>query len=267
MAAEYPHVLSQNRLEDAENTYFRDGSNNNLTEHSTYLLDYLTDRSRGSMWQGDSSASEQRVIWDLGEALECDTMVLDKNFTLTGGKLYLDHATSLGGTYTNVVTITALTSTLVYWRTFTAVSKQFWRLRLTTLSAPPPKIFNFWVGKRIEFSDFGSYGDFDPWEEEKTGDAVRGASGGFAWNHRFARRVIRTDFRNLTDTQWAKIKSWWDQALDDGKNWWWVTFPTTQADSPNTVAYHPIYCNDEGGALKFPLGTTRSGGVTGYEVL
>jgi len=267
MAAEYPHVLAQNRLEDAENTYFRNGSNNNLTEHSIYLLDYLTDRSRGSMFQGNGSASEQRVIWDLGEALECDTMVLDKNFTLTGGKLYLDHATSLGGSYTNVVTITALTSTLIYWRTFIAVSKQFWRLRLTTLSAPPPKIFNFWVGKRIEFSDFGSYGDFDPWEEVKTGDAVRGAAGGFAWNHRFAQRVIRTDFRNLTDTQWGKIKSWWDQALDDGKNWWWLTFPTTREDNPNDATYFPVYCNDEGGALKFPFGTTRNGGIAGYEVL
>lgn len=269
MAAEYPHILADNKLAAADNTYFRDSSDDDLDEHSIYLLDYLADGSRGSMFQGDSNASEQRIIWDLGSAIECDTMVLDKSFTLTGGKVYLDHATEIDGEYTNLgdATITPLTSTLIYWRTFTAVTKQFWRLRITSLSSPPPLIYNFWVGKRIELADFGSYGDFDPWEEEKVGDAVRGAAGGFAWNHRFKRRVIRTSFENITDTQYAKLKSWWDQALDEGKNWWWLTFPTTRSGSPADADYFPVYCNDEGGSLQFPFSTVRRGGVTGYEVL
>ena len=154
----------------------------------------------------------------------------------------------------------------IYWRTFTSQTKQYWRLRITGLTARP-KIPNFWAGARIEL-DMGPTGDFDPDEEEVIGEPAHGTSGGFQWTHRFRRRVINAEFRDVNDTQFADITSWWEQAGREGENWWWLTYPDTRAASPTDSDYYPVYVNCEGTARRWPYSTTvRSGAIRAFEVI
>ena len=183
------------------------------------------------------------MVWAFTAPVQADTFVLDKNFVLTGSvTVYLQYAAASGGPWSTAVTINAPDSAVIYWREFTAQTKQWWRLRITGLTAAP-EIFNVWLGKRIDLT-FGSYGDFDPKEEEVIGDAAEGASGGFQWTQRFRRRRLRADFQNLTDTQFALIEQWWTEAGRDGKNWWWLTYPTSEPTDP-------LYLNCQGAARKF----------------
>ncbi len=255
--AEYPRILAQNKLADASSVTFTDGSGQALTQDSVYRIAHLYDLSRLSVWKGDSSAAEQRLTFAFAAPVACDTFVLDRNFTLTGGTVYLDHSTD-GSNWTNAASQGSLVSTTIYWKEFASVTKQYWRIRITGLTARP-QIYNIWLGARISLT-FGPMGDFDPYEEEAVGDGARGQSGGFAWTHRYNRRVLKASFENLTDTQFALLDSWWTQAAKEGKNWWWLTWPTTApADA--------LYLNCEGNARRFALRTTvRSGMIEAYEV-
>lgn len=257
--SEFPHILAQNKLEEADSVSFTDGSGNALSEDENYPLAFLTDRNRGSLWKGVAGESEQRVTWFFSAAVELDTFVLDKGFTLEGGSatIYFQHSAN-GTDWTTVVTISGLSNNLIYWRTFIAVSRQYWRIRITGLSAKP-QIFNLWAGKRIELT-FGPYGEFDPYQEEKIGEMVAGAGGSSQWVFRFKRRVLQAEFANLTDAKYDLLALWWTQAGAEGKNWWWLTYPTSEATDP-------LYLNDGGAMKRFPFSqTVRHGILTADEV-
>jgi len=258
--SEFPHILAQNKLEQAASVSFTDGSGNPMIENEVYPLAHLTDRSRGSLWKGATGKSEQRVAWGFDSAVEMDTFVLDRNFTIEGASatVYFQHSAN-GTSWTTAATISGLGSGSIYWRTFNAVSRQFWRLRITGLSAQP-QIYNLWAGKRIELT-FGPYGDFDPYEEEIVGEAVHGASGAFQWNQRFRRRVLRAAFENLINSQYELLELWWNQAAGEGKNWWWLTFPQSEP-------VDPLYLNCEGAPRRFAITrTVRYGTIEAREVI
>jgi len=255
--AEYPRILAQNRLADASSVSFTDGSGNALTQDSVYRIAHLYDLSRLSVWKGDASAAEQRLVFTFAAPVACDTFVLDKSFTLTSGTIYLDYSTD-GANWTNAASQATPVSTTIYWKEFTSQTKQYWRIRITGLTAQP-QIYNVWLGARIDLT-FGPSGDFDPYEEELVGDGAHGAAGGFTWTHRFRRRVLRAGFENLNDTQFALITSWWTQAGRDGKSFWWLTWPTTEPTDP-------LYVNCEGAAKRFAFnGPVRAGMIEAYEV-
>jgi hypothetical protein len=257
--AEFPHILAKNLLEDAAVSLSSD-SGASLTEDQVYRLIYLADRSRLSKWYEDDYAGGLRIVFAFSNPVEADTWVLDRNFLIPGSSAAIQLQNSANGTAWNTVdTISApLDTGKVYWRTFSAQSRAYWRFRLTSL-AGPVSIFNLWLGKRIELS-FGPYGDFDPYEEEIVGEPVYGSSGGFQWTQRFRRRVLRVEFANLTDTQYALIENWWSQAGRDGKSWWWLTYPVTRPDDP-------LYLNCEGSGKRFAFSqTVRYGALEAREV-
>ena len=270
--AEYPHILADNLIEDAT-VSFTDGLGNSLSEDPVYRIAHLADRSRLSKWQGDSSAATQRIIWSFsGGSKQIDTFVLDKNFDLTGDSptVTLQYADSGAGPWTTAkksngtddVVLADLESDSIYWVALSPQTKQHWSLLLQGLSnmERPPSIFNLWLGKRIELT-FGPTGAFDPYEEETVGENVHGAAGGFQRVHRYRRRVLRSNFDNLTDSQYSLIDQWWQQAGREGKNWWWLTWPVSQATDP-------LYLNCEGSTKRFGLyrGATRSGTIEAWEV-
>lgn len=258
--AEYPHILSKNLLQDADSTSL------SFTEDSVHRVTHLTDRSRQSSWWG-SGTGTHTITWNYSSAQEMDTFVLDKNFTLTGATIYFQHSAD-GVSFTNVVTISGLDSDDTYWRTFTAVSKQYWRLRITGLTAAP-KIANLWAGKRIELT-FGPYGEFDPWASEVVGDGATGTSGGHQYTRRYIRRVLRANFEHLNDTKYALMKQWRTEAGDLGYNFWWLAYPTTRAGDPTDSDYYPVYYNTQGGSVTFPFAlgeSTRHGSIEASEVL
>jgi len=258
--AEFPHILSQNLLQDAGSTSL------SFTEDSVHRVTHLTDRSRQSSWWG-SGTSVHTITWNFASAQNMDTFVLDKGFTLSGATVYFQHSTD-GVSFTNVVTISGLDSGDTYWRTFTAISRQYWRLRITGLTAQP-KIPNVWAGKRIELT-FGPFGEFDPWASEVVGDGTTGTGGGQQFTRRYIRRVLRASFEGLNTTRYAFLKSWRDQAGDLGYNFWWLTYPTTRANSPTDSDYFPIYYNTQGGMVSFPFAQSeamRHGSIEASEVL
>ena len=258
--AEFPHILSANMLEDADSTTL------SFTEDSIHRVAHLIDRSRQSSWWGSGTAVHT-ITWNFSGAVEMDTFVLDKNFTLDGATVRLQWSTDAVN-FTTVVTISGLDSDVTYWRTFTAVTKQYWRLRITGLTAQP-KIPNLWAGKRIELT-FGPFGPFDPQASEVVGEGTEGTGGGGQYTRRFTQRVLRADFRHLTDAKYALIKSWRDQAGDTGKNFWWLTFPSTRAGDPTNSDYFPIYFNTRGGSVTFPFQqaqSTRQGSIDANEAL
>ena len=258
--SEFPHILSQNLLQEASSTSL------SFTEDSVHRVTHLTDRSRQSSWWGSGTAIHT-ITWNFGAAQEMDTFVLDKGFTLTGATVILQHSTD-AVSFTNVVSISGLDSDNTYWRMFTAVSKQYWRLRITGLTAQP-KISNLWAGKRIELT-FGPFGPFDPNETEIVGDGTTGTGGGQQFARRYTRRVLSANFEHITDTQYLLIKSWRDQAGDLGKNFWWLTYPDTRADAPTNSDYFPVYYNTQGGGVSFPFAQSdaqRRGSINANEVL
>ncbi|MBN2289444.1 MAG: hypothetical protein JXQ83_08945 [Candidatus Glassbacteria bacterium] len=270
--AEYPHILAENTLEEAT-VAFTDGAGNSLAEDPVYGIVHLADRSRLSKWRGDPAAASQRLIWSFaGGPRQVDTLVLDRNFDLTGDspRLTLQYAESGAGPWTTAkksngaddVVLSGLDSGSIYWTALSPCTKQHWSVLLQGLSGMqrPPSIFNLWLGRRIELT-FGPSGGFDPCEEETVGENVHGAAGGFQRVHRYRRRVLRAGFDNLNDAQYELIGQWWCQAGRDGKNWWWLTWPVSRPDDP-------LYLNCEGGAKRFGLyrGATRSGTIEAWEV-
>ncbi|HUU29385.1 MAG TPA: hypothetical protein VM123_16400 [archaeon] len=257
--AEYPHILARNYLEQAT-VSLSDDSGNPLAEDPVYRLAYMADRSRLSKWYENDYASGIRVTFAFPESVAADTWVLDRNFNITGPSAAVQLQSSAdGNSYATVDTIPGpLDSDSIYWRTFPAQTKAYWRIRLTGLTRPV-SIFNLWLGKRIELG-FGPYGDFDPYEEEIVGEPVHGASGGFQWTQRFRRRVLRAAFQNLTDSQYSSLEDWWTQAGREGKNWWWLTYPSSEAADP-------LYLNCEGTARRFAFSqTVRYGTIEAWEV-
>jgi hypothetical protein len=258
--AEYPQILAANELERAV-VSFTSGAGQPLAEDPVYRLAHLADRSRLSMWRGAvPGPAEQRVVWTFPSPAACDTFVLDRNFVLNpGAALYLDWSGSSDfSVFGTVVSLLSPDSLSIHWCAFPAVTAGFWRMRLCGLTVAP-RIFNLWLGRRIELA-FGPSRDFDPHEEELVGEPVHGASGGFQWTQRYRRRVLRAGFENLTDSQYAQIDRWWAQAGRDGRNWWWLTFPVSEPGDP-------LYLNCEGGARRFAFNNAvRSGSIEAWEV-
>ncbi|MBW7996016.1 MAG: hypothetical protein FVQ81_05465 [Candidatus Glassbacteria bacterium] len=263
--AEYPHILAENFLENA--TVSKEG----FTENPVYKIEYISDLSRMSKWQGGNSAT-QRLIWTLVDGPRwADTFVFDRNSDITGSSpsVGLYHADSAGGPWTQVkldddsdLVINQPDSDTIYWKTLTPVEARCWSVLLQGLDGMTrtPSIFNVWLGSRIELT-FGPFGDFDPYEEEVTGESLHGASGGFQWTQRFRRRVLRAAFENLTDSQYGQLSVWWNQAAARGKNWWWLSFPTSEPGDP-------LYLNCEGMAHRFAVtSAVRHGIIEAWEVL
>ncbi len=264
--AEYPHILAGNFLEDATVT------GEGFTEHPVYKIEYTSDLSRMSKWQGSESSASQRLIWTLADGPRtADTFVFDRNSDITGSspRLSLHHAASAAGPWTPVkmtggadVVLDSPGGDTIYWKELTPVQDRCWSILLEGLDGMtrPPSIFNVWLGSRIELA-FGPYGDFDPYEEEITGESMHGSSGGFQWTQRFRRRVLRAAFENLTDSQYAQLALWWNTAAARGRNWWWLTFPQSEAGDP-------LYLNCEGMARRFAFNSSvRYGTIEAWEVI
>ncbi len=251
--SEFPHILSRNLLQEAATV------SSSVAQDAIYRLAHLTDRSRLSEWRGVSGTAQQIVQWNFAAPVQIDTFVLDRGFTLTGSVVvYFEHSAD-GVNWTAAVTINAPATASIYWRTFTAVTKQYWRLRITGLSAAPV-IQNVWGGKRIELT-FGPDGDFDPDEKENIGDPSDGLTGGFQWSQKYTRRVLNVDFDNLTDTKYTLIRQWITEAAEDGLNWWWLTYPSSAPTDP-------LFLNGRGMAIRFPIrSSVRYGSITASEVL
>ncbi len=264
--AEYPHILAGNILEDAT------VSGEGFTEHSVYKIEYAADLSRMSKWQGSDSSTSQRLVWTLADGPgTVDTFVFDRNSDITGSspRVSLHHAASAAGPWTPVklasgadVVINSPDSGTIYWNELTSVQDRCWSVLLEGLDGMtrPPSIFNLWLGNRIELA-FGPHGDFDPYEEEITGESMHGASGGFQWTQRYRRRVLRAAFENLTDSQYSQLASWWNTAAARGGNWWWLSFPQSEPQDA-------LYLNCEGMAHRFASNrAVRHGTIEAWEVI
>jgi len=268
---DFPHILAKNYLEDSTITYKKsDGSD--ATEDEVYIKEHLIDRSRISKFVGENT-TPQYLIFDLAEEKECDCFVLDKDFIISGGAgrhLKLQHsAADDGETFdTDAVDLNnaiLADNSLPIWKTFVAVSRRYWRIRLEGLTAAP-EIFNIWLGKRIQLT-FGPYGDFDPWEEESVDNPLRSESGGFQNVHYYSFRKFSFSWENLTDTQMTLLDQWWDEAGSTGLNWWFLWEPDNYEDNPGE-SNAPVYLNSAGMNRKFGFDrSVRSGVIEGMEVL
>jgi hypothetical protein len=238
-----------------------------------YRITHLTDRSRLSKWQGRPDKAVQRLVWSFTDgARQIDTLVLDRNFDITGAvpAITLQYADSGTGPWTTArksngvddVILSSPDSASIHWIALTPQTRQHWSILIQGLTdmQRPPSVFNLWLGKRIELT-FGPSGAFDPYEEETVGENVHGAAGGYQRVHRYRRRVLRAGFDNLTDSQYELIDQWWQQAGREGKNWWWLTWPESRPEDP-------LYLNCESGVKRFGLyrGATRSGTIEAWEV-
>jgi len=266
--ADLPHILAKTFFEDAAITY-------DATEDGVYVKEFLADRSRLSKFKGENT-TPQHLIFDLASAKEADCFVLDNDFVIAGGSgrhLKLQHSATVetdNGTTWDVDAVdlnnTALAvTTLPIWKTFTAASRRYWRIRLEGLTASP-EIFNVWLSKRIQLT-FGPYGDFDPWEKESVDTPTRSSGGGFQNVHHYSFRKFSFPWENLDDAKMALLDEWWLYAGDLGRNWWFLWQPTAYAASP-TASNAPVYINSAGMNRKFGFyRSIRQGVINGVEVL
>ena len=73
--------------------------------------------------------------------------------------------------------------------------------------------------------------------------------------------MLRVGFENLTDSQYQELGQWWNQAAKHGKNWWWLSFPSSEPDDP-------LYLNCEGAAHRFAItSAVRHGTIEAWEVI
>ena len=148
--AEFPHILAKNHLEDATVSLAEDEGGAPLAEDSVYRLVHLADGSRLSKWYENDYAEGIRATFAFSSAVEADTWVLDKNFVIPGASAtvelqYSDDGIDWTGNVADTIPAT-LDSSTIYWRTFTARTKPYWRIRLTSLTGPV-SVFNLWLGK------------------------------------------------------------------------------------------------------------------------
>ncbi len=254
---EFPQFLARNLIGEA-GIALTDLQGRPLAEDPVYRLAHLGDRSRLSCWRGEGVSGGLCLTFAFPAPVKADTWVLDRWFELPGATATLE--TSLdGGAWSLVDSLPApIDRTRAHWRSFPLAERRYWRLRLTGLTGPAT-IFNLWLGRRIELT-FAPHGEFDPHEEEVVGEPVHGASGGFHWTQRFRRRVLRAEFRNLTEGQLALLDQWWEEAPSEGRSWWWLSFPQSAPDDP-------LYLNCEGLTRRFALSrTVRNGVIEAREV-
>ena len=77
--AEYPHILAGNLLENAT------VAGTGFDQHPIYKIEYASDLSRTSKWQGGGSSTTQRLIWALIDGSKtADTFVFDRNSDIAG---------------------------------------------------------------------------------------------------------------------------------------------------------------------------------------
>ena len=276
---EYPHILATNILVNGAPTYQREYpitespyvGVNNLGEDKLYRLAHLTDKSRLSKWLGtiETSNDVQRIKWDYNTDVTADTFVLDRSCVFNpSATLTVEYSATESPDDWQAVQVdgqdlqlTGISEDEIYWIKFdSAISAQYWSIKLENVTQAPI-IFNLWLGKRIELT-FGPTGSFDPYQEELVGDSLLGAAGGFQRVHRYRRRVISAFFSNLTDDQANLLQQWWKEAGRDGRNWWWVTFPTNEASD---ALY--LNCESSGRRFGFENGVTRSGSIEAREVV
>ena len=266
--SDFPHILAENLFQDAALTYDK-------TPDAVYVPEFLADRSRLSKFVGEN-ATPQHLIFDLAAAQEADCFVLDKDFIVTGGgsrHLKLQHSATEGTDNGSTWDVDAVDlnnaaladTTLPIWKSFTAVTRRYWRLRLEGISAAP-EIFNAWLSMRIQLT-FGPYGNFDPWAESSQDTPTRSSGGGFQNVHNFKHRIFRATWENLVDAKMALIDLWWANAGSQGLNWWFLWEPTAYSDSPG-ASNAPIYLNSAGRSREFGFyRSIRTGIIEGEEVL
>lgn len=257
---DYPEVLAQNILEDCSVSY-------DATEDAIYKAQYVANRSRLSKFTG-ADTTPQHIVFDYGSAVSVDTFVLDREFVITGGssQLLLQYSDN-GADWTSLITLTKAgdlaDNSIPVWKTFTAESHRYWRLRLTGLTAAPT-IYNAWLGTRIQMTT-GPYGPFDPWAEESADNLTRTPGGAAQVSHRYSKRTHRSEWRTLIDSQAALLTTWWTQARKYGRPWWWLMWPDSY--SSNTTLYQPVMFVSPSGGREMPLEpTTRSTVIEGIEV-
>ena len=260
MPIDHPDILAQNVLEDCAVTY-------DATEDALYKAAYVANRSRLSKFLGEN-ITPQNIVFDYGAAVAVDTFVFDKNFTITGGSSQvLFQWSDNNADWTTLVTMTKAgdlaSSLLPIWKVFDSVSHQYYRLRMTGLTAAP-LIFNVWAGTRIQL-DTSPFGNFDPWGALSEDVSQRSPAGVSQVVHRYLRRTFRAQFENLTDAQMLQLDSWWSQAGSAGLPWWFMWKPASYAG--DTTTYAPVYLSSPGARRDFPFyRTVRSGVIEAEEV-
>ena len=260
MALDYPEILAKNELEDGTVSY-------DATEDDVYIAAHVADRGRLTKFVGEDTAT-QRITFVLTAAQEVDTFVFDKNFVITGGSANVALQWSTGNspyswnTFANITDFSD--NTLPQWKTDTAVTKQYWSLYFTNLTAAPT-VFNVWAGKRIALTT-SPQGDFDPYNAESIDAELSNPYGVSHSVHRANKAILDAGFAGLTPTHMTDFESWWTDAGKLGLPWWWLFAPDAYAAAASSTTA-PLYILSPGARRNFPFSRAlRTGNLSGREV-
>ncbi len=209
-----PIILAENILEEASTLV----ATNTATD---YDVAHLVDRRPYTFWKA-SAAGTLYLTANLGEAVAADALgLVGHNFGTAEAAVTLQHSAN-GTDWTTVVTEFEPATDRAIMKTFTSVSKQYWRLKIVTASVAPYLAVMF-IGARLDFPRY-VLGEFDPGPERLYVTSATSKAGyPLGATLRYVGHDISVSFQNLTDT-WVRntFKPVWDEHLSQLKPFFWA---------------------------------------------
>jgi len=236
-----PIILAENILENAT-----------LTATDTeegYDVNNLKDRRRYTFWKAESSGTIY-ITADCGENKTGDCLgIAGHNFGTNSIQITLQYSDD-NTNWVDVISFTPSSDKPIL-KTFSSVSKRYWRLKLVS-SSVAPILAVFFLGSKLQFPRYIS-GEFDPGPEEIIATTARSKAGYLLGSViRHTKITISVDFRNLTDT-WIRnsFKPLWDNYLSNLYPFFWAW---DIENFPDEVFYAAI---PEGFQLSMPYNPVR----------
>lgn len=133
--------------------------------NSSYPLSNLNNYIPNSYWSGSSTASNQRLVFDLGASKAVTDCIVDghnfNSFWSGGGTIAFQYADNAAFT-SNVVTVANFPTSwddIPVALSFNSVNKRYFALLFTAISLDtPPRVGNLFIGTPLTFTTPYSYG-------------------------------------------------------------------------------------------------------------
>lgn len=223
MPIEKPYILYDNRLDD--------GTPTATTTASGYSVLNLSDWRSYTYWKAGSTAT-QYITVDAGSAKAADSLAIISHDLFTRGASISVECSSdnFGADITVALAAFAPTSDKAIFKTFTSISKRYWRLKITGLTAAC-FMGILVIGARLTFNRYLTE-EFDPIGEEPVGESLESVQGqplGSVVS--FVKNNSKISLRIISDSWFTNtFKPAWDNHISKFKPfffvWNFTNFPT-----------------------------------------
>lgn len=225
MAQEKPVILYDNRLEDGTATATA------TDPDSRYNVANLTDKRAFTAWLGVGTSTHYVTV-DCGSAKSADALgILVHNFFTAGATISVECSSDNFAADTTVALAGFVPSSdKAIFKKFDSLSKRYWRLKMTGMSAAPIMAVLV-IGVKMEFEKYLNKG-LNPKPEKVDGNVSVGGTGQYLGSAvEIIKYSFRPRFRRITDSWFNNTYTpAWDAHLSLLLPFFWVWDPGNHGD-------------------------------------